>query len=82
MQKQLYKKISELIIWHRKQAGLSQKGLADLADVGKTVIYDLEHGKETVRLSTLIPVLEVLGIQLQFDSPLMDLFEEQYHEKS
>lgn len=31
--------ISEQIIFHRKQAGLTQKQLADIAGVGKTVIY-------------------------------------------
>lgn len=40
---------------HRRKAGLSQAGLARLAGVGKTVVFDIERGKETVRLKTLLP---------------------------
>ena len=45
-------------------AGLTQKELADLAGVGKTVVFDIEHGKETVRLKTLMKVLKALNINL------------------
>ena len=34
---------------HRKKSGLSRERLAEIAGVGKTVIYDIEHGKATVR---------------------------------
>jgi len=45
--------------------------LADLAGVGKTVIFDIENGKETIRFSTLQKVLDVLNIKISFTSPLM-----------
>ena len=45
-------KMSEIVVFHRKKSGLTRKQLADLAGVGKTVIYDIEKGKETIRFST------------------------------
>lgn len=67
--------LSEMIRLHRRQAGLTQKGLADLAGVGKTVIYDIESGKETVQLDTIKKVLTVLNIKIKFESPLMKLIK-------
>lgn len=55
---------------HRKAAGLTQKELADLAGVGKTVVFDIEAGKQTVRLATLLRVLHVLNIEVRLISPL------------
>ncbi|MEW6278384.1 MAG: helix-turn-helix domain-containing protein [Candidatus Eremiobacterota bacterium] len=52
--------LSELVRLHRKAAGLSRNDLAVLAGVGKTVLYDLEHGKMTVRLDTLLKILRTL----------------------
>jgi HTH-type transcriptional regulator/antitoxin HipB len=61
--------IANLVHYYRKQSGLSQKQLAQLAGVGKTVIFDLEKGKVSVRLTTLLKVLEVLNIQIKFETP-------------
>lgn len=74
-------KIGEMIHFHRKKSGLSQEELAKLAGLGKTVIFDIEKGKMTVRLVTLLKVLEVLNIKIKFQSTLMNLFEEQLDEK-
>lgn len=76
------KQIGKMIRFHRKKSGLSQEGLAKLGGLGKTVIFDIEKGKLTIRLNTLLKILEVLNIQIKFQSPLMSLFEEQLHEKS
>lgn len=57
---------------HRKAAGLSQLQLAELAGVGKTAVFDLEKGKETVQLDTLRKIFSVLNIKVQLNSPLMD----------
>jgi len=75
-------KLSQLIRFHRKQSGLSQLELANLAGVGKTVIYDLEKGKMTVQFDTLRKVLSTLNIKIVFASPLMSAFEEDANEKS
>lgn len=61
--------IGSIVRYHRKQSGLSRQELANLAGVGKTVIYDIENGKETIQLKSLLRVLEVLNIQLRLDVP-------------
>ncbi len=60
----------------RKQSGLSQLELAKMAGVGKTVIYDIEKGKESVQLNTLLKVFDVLNIQIQLVTPLTKISKE------
>ena len=62
--------MAKIIHSHRKASGLSQLGLARMAGVGKTVVFDIEKGKATVRLDTLLRVLDVLNIQIEFLTPL------------
>ena len=69
-------KLSEIVLFHRKKSGLTRNQLADLAGVGKTVIYDIEKGKESIRLSTLQKVLKALNIKITFTSPLMEMLNE------
>jgi HTH-type transcriptional regulator/antitoxin HipB len=69
-------KLNEIVLFHRKKSGLSRNQLADLAGVGKTVIYDIEKGKETIRFSTLQKVLTALNIKINFTSPLMEVLGE------
>ena len=63
--------LAKVIKEHRKAAGLSQLQLAQLAGVGKTVVYDLEKGKETVKISTLRKILNTLNIKVMLTSPYM-----------
>ena len=69
-------KLNEIVLFHRKKSGLSRNQLADLAGVGKTVIYDIEKGKETIQFSTLQKVLAALNIKINFTSPLMEVLSE------
>ena len=69
-------KLDQIVLFHRKKSGLTRNQLADLAGVGKTVIFDIEKGKETVRFSTLQKVLNALNIKITFTSPLMEVFNE------
>ena len=64
--------LADVIRMHRKAAKLSRIQLADMAGVGKTVIYDIEKGKETVQLDTLRKILRVLNIKMELTSPLME----------
>lgn len=64
--------LGSMIRTHRKAAGLSQLELADMAGVGKTTVFDVEKGKESVRLNTLLKILKVLGIKLKLSSHLLD----------
>ena len=66
------KKLADVIKMHRKAAKLSQVQLAEMAGVGKTVVFDIERGKESVRLNTLRKILKVLNIKVQLTSQLMD----------
>ena len=67
--------MAEIARFHRKRAGLSQLELAKLAGVGKTAVFDLEKGKETVQLDTLKKILHALNITLRLQSPLMREYE-------
>lgn len=58
--------LGQLARKRRKQLGLTQRDTAELAGVGIDFLYDLERGKPTVRLSALMQVLEVLGIDVNF----------------
>jgi HTH-type transcriptional regulator / antitoxin HipB len=54
------KQVGKMIRFHRKKSGLSQEGLSKLAGLGKTVIFDIEKGKLTVRFETLLKVLNAV----------------------
>jgi len=71
------KPIAEIVRFHRKQSGLSRKQLADMAGVGKTVIFEIENEKETIRFSTLKKVLTALNIKINLESPLMERMHEE-----
>jgi HTH-type transcriptional regulator / antitoxin HipB len=62
--------LAEIILKHRKAAKLSQLQLAELAGIGKTVVFDIEKGKETIQLNTLRKILKVLNIKVVLTSPL------------
>lgn len=66
------KLLAAIIRKHRKAAGLSQLQLAEMAGVGKTVVFDIEKSKETIQLNTLRKILTVLNIKVQLDSPYMN----------
>jgi|SRR5579872_2293990 len=61
--------LAKLIRQHRKARRLSQSQLAQAAGVGKTVIFDIEHGKPTVQMDTVLKILGALDIRLSFDAP-------------
>jgi y4mF family transcriptional regulator len=58
----------------RKLLGLTQSELALAAGVGVRFIVDLEAGKPTVRLETVMRVIEALGGQVMLDG-LPDITE-------
>lgn len=67
--------IAQIIRYHRKQFKLTQFELANKAGVGKTVIFDAEKGKRTIRFETLEKIFDALKIKLSFNSDLMNNFE-------
>ncbi len=70
----MHRNFAEIILFHRKRSGLSQQALAELAGVGKNLVYELEGGKQSVRMENLLKVLAVLNIELDFKSPLREAF--------
>ena len=66
------KTLARVIRKHRKAAKLSQMQLAEMAGVGKTVVFDIEKGKETIKLDTLRKILKILNIRVQLVSPLLN----------
>ena len=70
--------LGAVIRYHRKRAGLTQIECARLAGIGKTALFDLEKGKSTTQLATVLAVCGTLNITLEPVSPLM----EEYREKS
>ena len=63
--------LADMVRQHRKKSQLSQIELAQLAGVGKSVIYELEHGKATVRLDSVLKVLNALNISVHLSSPMV-----------
>ena len=68
-------RIGKLVLYHRKRAGLSRLALADLAGVGKTTVFDIENGKPTVQVQSLVAVLGVLNIRIEANGPFSVEFE-------
>lgn len=75
------KSIGRVVQYHRKRSGLSRLQLAEVAGVGKTLIYDIEHGKETIKFSGLQKVLNTLNIQIALNSPLMDDYHKEQNQR-
>ncbi len=77
-----FSEIAGAVRFHRKESGLTRQELANLAGVGKTAVYDLEKGKETIQANILLKILEALNIQIKLESPLMELYREMNDEDS
>ncbi|MGE5282590.1 MAG: helix-turn-helix domain-containing protein [Chloroflexota bacterium] len=57
--------IGERVLHERERLGLAQAELALAAGVSTRVVHQIEHGKATSRLDSLVAVLDVLGLTLQ-----------------
>lgn len=62
--------LSEVIKQTRKLAHLTQNQLAEIAGVGKTLIFEIEKGEKKVSLEKLIKVCQVLNIRIELKLPL------------
>ena len=56
---------AEAVRLRRRQLGLGQAELADLAGVSERFVYAMEHGKPSVQLNKVIAVLSALGLHLE-----------------
>lgn len=58
------KEIGTVIKERRKHLGVNQQTLADLAGVGINTLVAIERGEGNPQLSTLLTILDTLGLQL------------------
>lgn len=56
--------LGRIIANRRKALGVTQQDLAALAGVSTRFLSSLERGKATVRLNTMLAVLDALGLRL------------------
>jgi HTH-type transcriptional regulator/antitoxin HipB len=74
--------LGRVIQFHRCKSGLTQLQLARLAGIGKTAVFDMENGKKSARIDTILKIFSVLNIKLLMESPLMPLYEKEQHAQS
>lgn len=60
-----YKRLGETIRLYRKQAGLSQEKLAELADLHPNYIGEIERAEEMVSLWALIRIAAALKVRVR-----------------
>ncbi len=63
----LVKELGEAIKLRRKELGVTQPDLAELAKVGLNTLYMLEKGKGNPSLEVINKLTEVLGMELRLE---------------
>jgi len=63
----LVKDLGETIKSRRKELGIIQPHLAELADISINTLYKLERGQGNPSLKVLNKLAEVLGMELTFE---------------
>jgi y4mF family transcriptional regulator len=63
----LAEQIGQTVRRERERSGLRQDELALVAGVSTRVVHQIEHGKPTSRLDSLVAVLDALDLRLQID---------------
>jgi len=59
--------IGDAIRHYRKEAGLTQAQLAELAGLRRSYLSELESGKETEQVKRVLRVLRQLGVRMTID---------------
>jgi transcriptional regulator with XRE-family HTH domain len=57
--------LAEVVRTERRDQGMDQRTLALVANVSVRSVFRIENAQETVRLDTLLRVLQALGLELQ-----------------
>ena len=66
------KEIGTIIKERRKLLGVNQQTLADLAGVGLNTLVAIERGDGNPQLSTLLNILDTLGLQMDIKLKTLD----------
>ena len=61
------KEIGETIRDRRKELGITQPHLADLAEVSINTLYKIERGQNNPTLEVLSKITDVLGLELRIE---------------
>ncbi len=64
------RQLANIILFHRKRSGLTQVELAEMAGVGKNMVYELEKGKQSIQLDNILRVLQVRDREKSLISPV------------
>ena len=64
--------IGKAIKDRRKKLGVNQQTLADLAGVAVNTVVAIERGEGNPQLSTLLTILDTLGLQLDVNTKLLE----------
>ena len=66
------KQVGTTIKIRRKKLGINQQTLADLAGVAVNTIVAIERGEGNPQLSTLLTILDTLGLQMDINLKQLD----------
>lgn len=66
------KQVGSTIKIRRKKLGINQQTLADLASVAVNTIVAIERGEGNPQLSTLLTILDTLGLQMDINLKQLD----------
>ncbi len=58
--------LANIIKERRAKLNISQSDLAQMADVGIATVKDIERGQGNPRLTTVVKIMEVLGMEMDF----------------
>lgn len=64
------KSIAALIKILRKEAGLSQVQLSEMAGVARSAVQHIEAGKLSIQLNTVMKICTVLNLNIILENPL------------
>ena len=59
-------KLMHIMKLRRETLSLTQQDLAEMSQVGLATIKDIERGKGNPALSTVMKILDVLGIEIEY----------------
>jgi y4mF family transcriptional regulator len=59
--------IGTIVKQRRKELGLEQVDLCEMADIGSTTLSKLEQGKGNITLDSLEKIVDVLGLKVTLE---------------
>lgn len=58
--------LKDIMKQRRKQLGLTQVDLAEMAQIGLATVKEIERGKGNPSLSTVTKILDILGLEIDY----------------